>query len=57
MLVVQLRQEGVATPPVHRVPGLGDRQGLWLEAPEGAVDQVVVGGEDCRGCVGVPEGT
>lgn len=29
------------------------RQGVWVEAPEGAVGQVDVGGGDYRGCAGV----
>lgn len=55
-------QEVGAPPPIHRVSGLAspdqktveeNRQGLWVGAPEGAIGQVAVGREGCRGRTGV----
>ena len=52
MLVVQLRQEAVASPSFCRVQGLGppdqktvegDRQGVCMGVPEGTGGQVAMG--------------
>ena len=58
MLVVQLRKEAVASPPVHGVSGVvaadprvmeEDREGLPLGAPEGTVAALAVEGGGHRG--------
>ena len=65
MLVVQLREEADAPPPLYGVSGLGAAdpqaveegwEGLSLGAPEGAVSEVVVGGGGHGGSCGVSGG-